>query len=308
MPLYVVTGAGSTGTATARLLADAGESIRLVTRSGSGPEHPGIERVAADAADPDRLTALVAGAHALVNCAAPPYDRWPQDFPPLAAALLTAAERTGAGYVMLGNAYGYGPVDGLVTERQPLAPSTVKGGVRARIWTDALAAHRAGRVRATEVRAGSYFGPGAQSLFLMMAGRQLVIGGPAAYHADLDVPHSWAYPPDVARTLAAAARAAAGWGEVWHVPAFATLSARELAAELARAAGAPAPRLTAMTDQELAGLAVGAPILGEVAEMRYLTHRPFLLDSSHTERVLGVRPTPPEEVLAATARSLATAA
>ncbi len=308
MPRYVVTGAGSTGTATARLLADAGESVRLVTRSGTGPEHPGIERVAADATDADRLTALVAGADALVNCAAPPYDRWKQEFPPLADALLTAAERTGAGYVMLGNAYGYGPVDGPVTEQQPLAPTTVKGEVRARMWTDALAAHRAGRVRATEVRAGSYFGPDAQSLFLMMAGRQLVTGGPAAYHADLDVPHSWAYPADVARTLAAAARAADSWGEVWHVPAFATLSARELAAALARSAGAPAPRLAAMTDQELAELALGAPILAEVAEMRYLTHRPFLLDSARTERAFGLRATPVAEVLAATALSLATAA
>jgi nucleoside-diphosphate-sugar epimerase len=162
-------------------------------------------------------------------------------------------------------------------------------------------------VRATEVRAGSYFGPGAQSLFLMMAGRQLVTGEPAAYHADLDVPHSWAYPADVARTLAAAARAEDSWGEVWHVPSFATLSARELAAALARAAGAPAPRLTAMTDRELAELALGAPVLGEVAEMGYLTHRPFLLDSSRTERAFGLRATPVAEVLAATAGSLATA-
>ncbi|MFD7985321.1 saccharopine dehydrogenase NADP-binding domain-containing protein, partial [Kitasatospora indigofera] len=116
MSRYVVLGAGSTGTATARLLADEGESVRLITRGGSGPVHPGIERVAADATDPDRLTALVEGATALVNCAAPPYDRWKQEFPPLAASLLTAATRTGAGYVMLGNVYAYGPVDGPVTE------------------------------------------------------------------------------------------------------------------------------------------------------------------------------------------------
>ena len=54
--------AGATGTATAQLLADRGERVRLVTRSGGGPEHPAIERVAADASDADALSRLAEGA------------------------------------------------------------------------------------------------------------------------------------------------------------------------------------------------------------------------------------------------------
>jgi uncharacterized protein YbjT (DUF2867 family) len=104
MTFHVVVGAGPTGSATARLLADAGDRVRLITRRGSGPEHSRIERVAADATDVDRLTALAAGARTLFTCAMPPYDRWPEQFPPLAAALLTTAERTGAGYVLRGHA------------------------------------------------------------------------------------------------------------------------------------------------------------------------------------------------------------
>ena len=49
--LHVIVGAGPVGTATARLLAERGERVRVVTRRGTGPEHPAIERVAADAAD-----------------------------------------------------------------------------------------------------------------------------------------------------------------------------------------------------------------------------------------------------------------
>ena len=68
--LHVVVGAGPVGTATAGLLADAGHAVRVVTRSGSGPRRPGVELVAADAADaggPERapvhrLFARVAGA------------------------------------------------------------------------------------------------------------------------------------------------------------------------------------------------------------------------------------------------------
>src|SRR6476620_1055769 len=92
----LVVGAGAIGSATAQLLADRGERVRLVTRSGGGPQHPAIERVAADAADPDSLTRLADGVDVIYSCAGPPYTRWASDWPPLAAALLRAAETSGA--------------------------------------------------------------------------------------------------------------------------------------------------------------------------------------------------------------------
>ena len=62
--------------------------------------------------------------------------------------------------VTIGNLYGYGPVDGPMTEDTPLAATGAKGRVRNRMWADALAAHRAGRVRVTEVRGSDYVGAG----------------------------------------------------------------------------------------------------------------------------------------------------
>src|SRR5947208_1611694 len=111
MSFHVVIGSGSTGVPTAHLLAEAGERVRIVTRSGTGPEHPLIDRVALDVNDTERLTELTEGAATLFNCIMPAYDRWPIDFPPIAASLLRVAERTEVGYVMVSNVYGYGPVD-----------------------------------------------------------------------------------------------------------------------------------------------------------------------------------------------------
>ena len=73
-----------------------------------------------------RLTAIAGGATALYNCANPPYHRWSTDWPSLAAALLTAAERSGAVLVTMANLYGYGPVDAPMSEDTPLrsAPGT----------------------------------------------------------------------------------------------------------------------------------------------------------------------------------------
>jgi nucleoside-diphosphate-sugar epimerase len=298
MSFHVVVGAGATGTATAELLADSGVRVRLITRRGTGPARPGIERIAADATDPDRLTELTEGAVTLFQCAAPPYHRWPAEFPPLAAALLTAAERTGAGYVMLGNLYGYGPVDGPLTEDLPLAATTVKGRVRAQLWQDALAAHQAGRVRVTEVRASTFIGPGAVSVFTLMVEPQVLAGQPAVVAADLDAAHSWTYTGDVARTLVAVSQDDRTWGRPWHVPAGPAVSIRELAERLAEAAGAPAPKLRVLTTDELTALGEADPIMKELPEMHYLHDQPLILDSSQTEQTFGLKPTPLDEVLA----------
>ena len=121
MSLHVIVGAGPVGTATARLLAERGEVVRVVTRRGTGPEHAAIERIAADATDAARLGALAAGAVALYNCANPLYHRWLTDWPPLASALLAGAERSGAVLATVSNLYGYGPVDAPITPATPLA-------------------------------------------------------------------------------------------------------------------------------------------------------------------------------------------
>src|SRR6266508_1496565 len=122
MSLHVIVGAGQVGSTTATLLAEQGERVRLVSRRGSGPTHPAIERVAADATDAERLSALADGAAALYNCANPLYHRWLTDWPPLASSLLTAAERSGAVLVSASNLYGYGPVDGPITRPDGCAP------------------------------------------------------------------------------------------------------------------------------------------------------------------------------------------
>jgi 2-polyprenyl-6-methoxyphenol hydroxylase-like FAD-dependent oxidoreductase len=49
METHVVIGAGEVGSFLALQLATAGKPVVLVTRSGNGPEHKPIKRVAADA-------------------------------------------------------------------------------------------------------------------------------------------------------------------------------------------------------------------------------------------------------------------
>ncbi|WP_231500364.1 hypothetical protein [Saccharothrix sp. NRRL B-16314] len=73
-----------------------------------------------------------------------------------------------------------------------------------------------------------------------------------------------------------------------------------MAARLAELATAAPPRLAEMTDRELTLLGATAPVWDELWETHYMSHRPFLVDSSRIEAVFGMQATPLDEVLTAT--------
>jgi nucleoside-diphosphate-sugar epimerase len=293
--MHVIVGAGSIGTSTARQLAAAGEKVRIVTRSGSGPEDHNIERVAADATDADALSRLAEGAVAIYNCANPQYHRWPVDWPPLAAAILAAAEHSGAVLAVTGNLYVYGPVDRPMTADLPLAAPTVKGKVRVRMWNDAMAAHRAGRVRVFEARASDFIG--LKNSILEMALPAMRAGKTVRLPSPLDVPHTFTYVEDVARTLVALARDERAWGRAWHVPSAEPMTLREMIGRAANAAGLPVPKVAKYPDWLVRANALVNPFTREFLEMRYQFTRPYVLDSSETSATFGLRPTPVDQAL-----------
>ncbi|MET8865279.1 NAD-dependent epimerase/dehydratase family protein [Nonomuraea sp. NPDC004580] len=300
MGKHVVVGSGQVGTHLARKLLSRGHEVVVVTRSGRGPD--GAVKVAADVAGKARLTELTEGADVLYNCVNPRYDRWPVDWPPMAAAFLAAAEATGAVYVLLGNLYPYGPVTGPMTEDLPLASTDPKFRVRTKMWQDALAAHEAGRIRATEVRASDFFGPGATDqsylgdrfLKPLRAGKTIPLVWPA------DVPHTWSYLPDVAEALITAGTDERAWGRPWHVPSGEPLTFRQVGERMAALLGRPAPRMFQIPWPVIRAAGPFSYMIGELAHVRYQFTKPFVMDSSAFQRAFGVAPTPIDEALKAT--------
>jgi nucleoside-diphosphate-sugar epimerase len=302
MSEHVIVGAGAVGSATALLLADRGEHVRLISRHGSGPEHPAIERVTADATDADQLSALATGAAALYNCANPQYHQWLTDWPPLASALLTAAERSGAVLATMSNLYGYGPVNGPITQQTPLAATHPKLRVRAQMWTDALAAHNAGRIRTTEVRASDYIE--ANGMLAVAMGKQLLAGKRAYAPAPLDVPHSWTSITDCARTLVTVAADERAAGQAWLVPTGPALTLRQLATRFAEVNGAPRAKVTSIPYPALWATGLFSPLVKELRATRYQFTRPFVIDSSATIEAFSLAPVPLDEALRVTAARL----
>ncbi|MDO8383035.1 MAG: NAD-dependent epimerase/dehydratase family protein [Microbacterium sp.] len=302
--LHLVIGAGPVGTSVAHRLARDGRRVRLVTRSGSGPEHPLIQRVAADASDSAALAVLAKRATVIYNCANPgSYPQWKRVWPPLAASILRAAESSGAVLVTLGNLYGYGPVTVPITRDMPLRPTDPKGALRARIWEEALASHEAGRVRATEARASDYIGPTApaRSSVLAFYANATLADRMAWVFADPDQPHSWTAVNDIAATLITLGTDRRAWGSPWLVPSSAPVSTREVLSQLARIAGAGEPRLRRIPRGPLHTAGFFVPTMRELRGVLYQFDAPFAVDASATTDTFGLTASPWRKVLARTA-------
>lgn len=290
MSHHVVVGSGPIGTALVDQLTAAGHQVTVVTRSG-GTGRDGIRHVALDAGDADALTALVEGAAVLYNAANPrDYHRWAEIWPPLAASLLTTAERTGAVLATVGNLYGYGPVDGPITEDLPQVATFTGGRVRARMSADAFAAHEAGRIRAVEVRASDYVGGGAYA-HANLAARAALAGRTVLVVGDPDQPHTWTGTADTARTLVAVASDERHHGRAWHVPSNEPRPLRQVVADVAERAGVAVPRVVGVPAWAIraAGLVNGQ--MRAMGDVMYQHSRPYVLDDTPARRELGLEPT-----------------
>ncbi len=301
--LHVVVGAGPIGSGAARELAGRGRRVRIITRSGSGPAGLAADLVAADASDAEAMARLTEGAAVIYNCANPPYHRWPALWPPIAASLLGAAERSGAVLVTISNLYGYGPArdsqgtDGYaadcpMTEATRLAATGPKGTVRAQMWRDALAAHEAGRVRAVEVRASDYVGPGAGSVLGDRVVPNVLRGKAVSVLGRTDRPHTWSYTGDVVAMAVMAGRDPRAWGRAWHTPSGPPRSQRDAVGDIARIAGLDAVPVRAIPSAMVRAAGLFSPLMRELAETRYQFAEDFVMDSAAAQATFGLTPTP----------------
>ncbi|MFI5890505.1 NAD-dependent epimerase [Actinoplanes sp. NPDC051513] len=300
MSNHVIIGSGPIGSAVAGLLVDRGDTVTMVTRSGRGPSHPQITLAAADASDARRLTTLAEGAETVFNCANPKYTQWEKLWFPMNDAMIAAAKATDAVYVITGNLYVYGPQPGgHMNENTPMAAVGRKGKVRIKMWQDALNSG----VRTLEVRGSDYLGAGAVGIFSSVLLPAIEKGRTAWAPGNPDLPHSFTYTGDMARTMVALAGEERAYGKAWHAPTNPAVTIRDLTNRYTDMTGRPRLKLRALPRfvMRTAGLVV--PMARELAEMDYQFYAPFRLDSTLTEQTFGLKPTSLDVPLHETAAS-----
>ena len=301
-PAHVVLGGGPVGTAIARGLTEAGEAVRVVTRTGRDPGIPGVGAFPADITDPAAVRAAIEGASTVYFAAQPVYTDWPEGFPPLVEGVLGGLRGTGIRLAVVDNLYAYGPTGGAsIREDLPYRATNRKGSVRARMAERLMGAHAAGDVQVMIARASDAFGPGVRDTVVgERFFRPILAGKSFAHVGDPDAPHSLTYVPDFARAVIDLAGREEAFGQAWHAPTAPAVSIRRFAELVTTAAGAGAPRVSHLSPLLLRLVGVFQPATGEVVEMLYEFEEPFLIDSSKIERAFGLTPTPFEVSVPAT--------
>jgi nucleoside-diphosphate-sugar epimerase len=302
--LHVIFGTGAVGMSVMDELIRRGpRRVRMVNRSGRARVPDGVEVVGGDATDEAFAREASEGASVVYFALNPPYDKWPELFPPLQAGVIEGAASAGAKLVAMENLYMYGPTGGRpLTEDLPYAPNTRKGSVRAIMSEELMEAHTSGRVRVAIGRASDSFGP---RVLVSAAGEQVfgraVDGKSAQLAGDPDQPHTYTYAPDVGRGLVILGEHEEALGQAWHLPSPETLTTREFVEMIFEELGKPA-RVQAAPKILLRAIGLFNPGIRETIEMLYEFEEPFVVDHSKFEEAFGEQATPLRESIRGTVR------
>ena len=270
-----------------------GETVRHVSRSAK-PQQGVTDVVAADLLNPQAVSDAVKGSDIVYLTAGLAYNIkvWQRDWPVLMQNTIDACKRHNAKLIFFDNVYGYGKVDGIMTESTPYNPSSKKGEVRAKIAQKLMDETKSGNLNAQIARAADFYGPATPlSMLTSTVFENLAKGKTAQYFIAGDIRHSFTYTPDMGRALADLAADATAWNQVWHLPTTnPALTGREIVEMSAAEFGVkPKMMILGKTMNRVLGLFV--PILREMQEMLYQYEVDYHFDSTKFERQFGWKPT-----------------
>ena len=304
-------GYGPTGKATAERLGAEGREIAVAQRSKPERLPRGASFTPCDALDRESVLAAARGSAQIVVAIGLPYEArlWRDAWPKAVGNFVAACETTGARMVFIDNLYMYGPQTAPLVETMPLTSYGGKPAARSaatRVWMEASAA---GRVRVAALRAPDFYGPDVPLAYLgdTTIGA-LARGKPAFFVGSPDMPHDYAYVPDIARAAATLLEAPdSAFGQAWHAPCAPTRTTRQILELAADALGVPL-RLRILPAPLLAPIGLFSPFMREMREMRFQWDRPYRVDATKFAKIFWSDPTPFETGVRAAALSFRDAA
>jgi len=310
--VLVVGGTGGFGRAVIEELLRRGLPTRCLVRDPSKAErvlgsNPGLEVIQGNAEDGPAVLSASQNCGAIVHAVNFPYPQWVPHMAKATAQVITAARAANATILFPGNVYGLGPQSsGPLTEDAPNLPSADKGTLRVTIENSLQQAAEEGPERVIILRAGDYFGPTVRNGLVDPLFENAMLGKPLRAIGKLDIPHQWAFVPDLARAaidlLGASERLNAF--EVVHFSGYVPPTQRDFLKLIAQQAGKPELPVRAVPWSALKVAAVFDRVIRELLELRYLFDSSVIMDGSKLKGLLPeFRETPIEEAVLATLES-----
>lgn len=231
----------------------------------------------------DDLDRAAEGADLIAMGWNPPYHRWAAEMPGLHAQVRRVALRHDCTVLLPGNVYVYGDHSGPVwDETTPHAATNPLGRLR----IEMEAAYRDEGVRTILLRAGDYLDIAASGNWFDTILARRIDRGVFYYPDAVDVPHAWAFLPDLARAFVDLAERRDSLPRFADIPfAGYTLTGQEMLAALSRVTGRPL-RLRPMPWWQLRLAQIVMPSIKGMFEMRYLWSLPQRLDGTRFNALL----------------------
>ncbi|GAB5447281.1 Rossmann-fold NAD(P)-binding domain-containing protein [Gymnodinialimonas sp.] len=243
----------------------------------------------------DTLPDAAMGADMIVNAWNLAYARWATHVPDLTRRVIAAAKASGAAVMIPGNIYVYGEdLPPVLSPDTPHRATNPLGQIRRTLE----AAYRDAGVKTVILRAGDFIDTEASGNWFDKIIAAKIAKGRISYPGPLDVPHAWAFLPDLVEAGAGLA------DQLDALPVFSdvtfegfNVTGQELAEALARATGRP------VQAKRMSWLPIRAarPFWKEakyLLEMRYLWQQPHRVDGRVLATHLpGFTPTPLDAAL-----------
>lgn len=296
--VLILGAAGRVGLAVAQAFLDAGFRVKAATRNGRAVMS-GTEPVAVDAMDTAQLRTAIAGVDVVFNGLNPPYTEWKSAAMPMARNVMHAMRGSGALHLFPGNVYSFGsPMPNVLREETPQRPTANKGKIRVEMEELFAREAREHGTRTIILRAGDFFGGGPGSWFdLALTSR--IKSGVFVAPAAMNLPHAWAYLPDLAATFAKLPAISSQLApfETLHFPGH-TVTLADMKSGIEKALGRPLKTST-LPWWALRLTTPFSAMNREILEMRYLWDEEHRLVSDKLQQLVGPVPhTPLNEAIA----------
>ncbi len=306
MSPITVFGHGATGRLIVARLAARGIAVRVAQRTDPGLLPAGATFVRCDILDREAVRRAADGVAACVIAVGFPYDSrvWRIAWPRAMRNVLAACAAADARLVFIDSLYQLGPQRGACDEDTLPVASGIKQGIRAEVTELWMSAR--GRVPVAALRCPDFYGPAVSNSHLGALGlARLARGRAAVLMVPPDIPHDFAYVPDIARaavTLLDAPEDA--YGQAWNMPCAPTLTPRAILA-LGAAASGRRPAVRAIPFRLLPALGLVSRMAREVADIGFTWDRPYRVDAGKFGRRFWSDATPFTVGTEATVRSFA---
>jgi len=292
--MHTILGAGGpVANALTEELVNHNETIRLVSRKPIATTGKNISWQKADLLNYNEVLEATKGSAVIYLCAGIVYNAeiWQQQWPLIMQNVINASKAANARLIFFDNIYMYGLVKGPITEETPYKPISEKGKVRAKIADQLMAEVKAGKIKASILRAADFYGTDSKNSFLdMMLLDKYAKKQSAQWIGNPKVKHNFTYIPDAGRAMYLLGQDPQSDNQVWHAPTAAPLTGTEfinMAANIYQAK----PKFMRVTKFMLWIFGLFNKVVADTVEMYYQYNHDYNFNSDKFEKAFNFKPT-----------------